>query len=104
MCKFRPVLVQVVSLIRWCCHGSRGGCIFFFKQKTAYELRISDWSSDVCSSDLAELQYRPASRYDGVADGGQALVRRTWLATQIYGAGVALSGGVQPGRRSGDVR
>src|SRR3546814_3690282 len=27
-------------------------CIFFFKQKTAYEMRISDWSSDVCSSDL----------------------------------------------------
>src|SRR3546814_9863786 len=27
---------------------------FFFKQKTAYEMRISDWSSDVCSSDLAE--------------------------------------------------
>src|SRR3546814_10670938 len=26
---------------------------FFFKQKTAYEVRISDWSSDVCSSDLA---------------------------------------------------
>src|SRR3546814_5123432 len=38
-----------------------GGCVlymfvlfffFFFKQKTAYEMRISDWSSDVCSSDL----------------------------------------------------
>src|SRR3546814_3368744 len=28
-------------------------CVFFFKQKTAYEMRISDWSSDVCSSDLA---------------------------------------------------
>src|SRR3546814_1305007 len=28
---------------------------FFFKQKTAYEMRISDWSSDVCSSDLAEI-------------------------------------------------
>src|SRR3546814_4076972 len=27
-------------------------CYFFFKQKTAYEMRISDWSSDVCSSDL----------------------------------------------------
>src|SRR3546814_2404557 len=27
---------------------------FFFKQKTAYEMRISDWSSDVCSSDLSE--------------------------------------------------
>src|SRR3546814_7149688 len=30
--------------------------IFFFKQKTAYELRISDWSSDVCSSDLGVEQ------------------------------------------------
>src|SRR3546814_3486653 len=29
-------------------------CIFVFKQKTAYEMRISDWSSDVCSSDLDE--------------------------------------------------
>src|SRR3546814_14611764 len=29
---------------------------FFFKQKTAYEMRISDWSSDVCSSDLAEKE------------------------------------------------
>src|SRR3546814_8971455 len=29
--------------------------IFFFKQKTAYEMRISDWSSDVCSSDLHKL-------------------------------------------------
>src|SRR3546814_10761005 len=29
-------------------------CFFFFKQKTAYEMRISDWSSDVCSSDLQE--------------------------------------------------
>src|SRR3546814_7661294 len=29
---------------------------FFFKQKTAYEMRISDWSSDVCSSDLAALE------------------------------------------------
>src|SRR3546814_2349873 len=29
-------------------------CVFFFKQKTAYEMRISDWSSDVCSSDLGE--------------------------------------------------
>src|SRR3546814_4709036 len=28
---------------------------FFFKQKTAYEMRISDWSSDVCSSDLREI-------------------------------------------------
>src|SRR3546814_10821651 len=31
---------------------------FFFKLETAYEMRISDWSSDVCSSDLAETQRR----------------------------------------------
>src|SRR3546814_2366768 len=31
---------------------------FFFKQKTAYEMRISDWSSDVCSSDLFQRSYR----------------------------------------------
>src|SRR3546814_3759365 len=31
--------------------------LFFFKQKTAYEMRISDWSSDVCSSDLSENCY-----------------------------------------------
>src|SRR3546814_4356488 len=30
---------------------------FFFKQKTAYEMRISDWSSDVCSSDLIPMSY-----------------------------------------------
>src|SRR3546814_4309681 len=36
---FEPVIVYSV-------------CFFFFKQKTAYEMRISDWSSDVCSSDL----------------------------------------------------
>src|SRR3546814_13972985 len=37
--------------------------VFFFKQKTAYEMRISDWSSDVCSSDLAAAL--PAPRRDG---------------------------------------
>src|SRR3546814_6297989 len=31
---------------------------FFFKQKTAYEMRISDWSSDVCSSDLNWIEVR----------------------------------------------
>src|SRR3546814_10583157 len=37
---------------------------FFFKQKTAYEMRISDWSSDVCSSDLADAPI-PVSRHTG---------------------------------------
>src|SRR3546814_8160713 len=35
-----------------CCQFCCFHCCFFFKQKTAYEMRISDWSSDVCSSDL----------------------------------------------------
>src|SRR3546814_3052587 len=37
-------------------------CFFFFKQKTAYEMRISDWSSDVCSSDLM-LRIGATQRY-----------------------------------------
>src|SRR3546814_2114862 len=41
---------------------------FFFKQKTAYEMRISDWSSDVCSSDLMRQRYDSrAIRYAIVA-------------------------------------
>src|SRR3546814_3081029 len=36
-----------------------GHVFFFFKQKTAYEVRISDWSSDVCSSDLWPALRRP---------------------------------------------
>src|SRR3546814_2057046 len=44
---------------------------FFFKQKTAYEMRISDWSSDVCSSDLHRVRPRlsPARRRLGHALG-----------------------------------
>src|SRR3546814_6551382 len=36
--------------------------VFFFKQKTAYEMRISDWSSDVCSSDLRSAEHAAADR------------------------------------------
>src|SRR3546814_9263459 len=50
--------------------------VFFFKQKTAYEMRISDWSSDVCSSDLSDrcdLDQRVARRpryHPGTPRGG----------------------------------
>src|SRR3546814_3572963 len=43
--------------------------VFFFKQKTAYEMRISDWSSDVCSSDL--LQEHRLNRFEH--DAGDAI-------------------------------
>src|SRR3546814_9022488 len=44
--------------------------IFFYKQKTAYELRMCDWSSDVCSSDLADgvLMARPQAWCRGCYD------------------------------------
>src|SRR3546814_9434066 len=40
--------------------------IFFFKQKTAYEMRMSDWSSDVCSSDLSCAAIRQPTRAKGM--------------------------------------
>src|SRR3546814_7195462 len=43
--------------------------IFFFKQKTAYEMRISDWSSDVCSSDLINCpRHRHANKKNDADD------------------------------------
>src|SRR3546814_12429531 len=48
--------------------------VFFFKQKTAYELRISDWSSDVCSSDLGVRDLQRRHR-DAVAVGQRLLGR-----------------------------
>src|SRR3546814_9222050 len=53
-------------------------CFFFFKQKTAYEVRISDWSSDVCSSDLP-WRWRSLPKFDRAmhSDGhGQAVANR----------------------------
>src|SRR3546814_9562663 len=47
-------------------------CFFFFKQKTAYEMRISDWSSDVCSSDLTFPSSRPASSYASASTAAEA--------------------------------
>src|SRR3546814_1114554 len=46
-------------VIFWCWWCILFCCFFFFKQKTAYEMRISDWSSDVCSSDLARIKATP---------------------------------------------
>src|SRR3546814_1225621 len=45
----------------FCVYSCELVCVFFFKQKTAYEMRISDWSSDVCSSDLCSITRGPAN-------------------------------------------
>src|SRR3546814_5002234 len=46
---------------------------FFFKQKTAYEMRISDWSSDVCSSDLRGHSFARKERGAPASDQGAAV-------------------------------
>src|SRR3546814_9733605 len=48
---------------------------FFFKQKTAYEMRISDWSSDVCSSDLLLRHPHPRGAGDRRRDRGDQIYR-----------------------------
>src|SRR3546814_694520 len=64
---------------------------FFFKQNTSYEMRISDWSSDVCSSDLS-LVHLAASVMSGHASAVAALARFGSAAQgdPIYEAGVQL--------------
>src|SRR3546814_9034558 len=49
---------------------------FFFKQKTAYEMRISDWSSDVCSSDLTPAGAHAAVRWPRRLGRAQSARRR----------------------------
>src|SRR3546814_18646637 len=73
-------------------------CFFFFKQKTAYEMRISDWSSDVCSSDLRKrcghhysarrlLSERPDPINGGREGGIQVGVQRRHLHARRIQAG-----------------
>src|SRR3546814_5853913 len=66
---------------------------FFFKQKTAYEMRISDWSSDVCSSDLAG-----ADRVDADALRPEFLCHRAGIGHQR-----ALRGRIDRGARTSAV-
>src|SRR3546814_5169312 len=61
---------------------------FFFKQKTAYEVRISDWSSDVCSSDLfsgGRTGERAAGRGAGAARGFDMTLMAApdWLRAEV---------------------
>src|SRR3546814_9004090 len=83
-------------------------CFFFFKQKTAYEMRISDWSSDVCSSDLLERRHaashcwdtRRTHRHGGQAGAGKWRQSRPRRRHRVCADRAAL----RPGRRHGDGR
>src|SRR3546814_9273346 len=88
---------------------------FFFKQKTAYELRISDWSSDVCSSDLDLDRKLPGRRQDqrarvpGLAfgqsrAGQQPVHHRDQEGQGLAGAGLRLAGDVAPGQGRSEER
>src|SRR3546814_4506813 len=67
------------SVVVACFMVLAGSCFFFFKKKTAYERRISDWSSDVCSSDLPFLA--------GGVFGFFAVWLRRWLSeTPVFEA------------------
>src|SRR3546814_1788175 len=62
---------------------------FFFKQKTAYEMRISDWSSDVCSSDLPDFL---AARFGGNFARFLSIIvllccSFTYVVAQVYATG-----------------
>src|SRR3546814_7320969 len=87
--------------------------VFFFKQKTAYEMRISDWSSDVCSSDLAEveMQFIDCGRALHIYTNGEAreFVRvdrmpNTYRRTEAQGGFALVVDYVQRTPRQLDVR
>src|SRR3546814_8970091 len=80
-------------------------CVFFFfKQKTAYEMRISDWSSDVCSSDL-DAQMIFVDPVAGVADEADTPAFQIFKTAEIIadfaGQGIGVKrvyGEIAPGR------
>src|SRR3546814_3728393 len=72
---------------------------FFFKQKTAYELRISDWSSDVCSSDLPVALRKERG---GMAVGPQAQHHHVERQRQLRDAPCNLAEALFRAGRTGD--
>src|SRR3546814_8232582 len=79
--------------------------VFFFKQKTAYEMRISDWSSDVCSSDLEVAEQlrqveddqgdrQQAGRLEGV---GHRPVRKQVALDEVAVLGLRLAQRLEAG-------
>src|SRR3546814_10520928 len=100
------MLVTIVSLF----------CIFFFKQKTADDMRISDWSSDVCSSDLPVPDVAHVEQnFSAISEGQAAITLRRlerapacdWIAIELHTTvdrksvvkGTSVSVRVDPGGR-----
>src|SRR3546814_7134090 len=94
MCGFLLVVFVIVIYL-----------FFFFKQKTAYEMRISDWSSDVCSSDLVANDYAlavwglkpvrdpaPLLSPDILADEFTQWVELSWLLKRAFREVAVIAG------------
>src|SRR3546814_6658424 len=86
-------------------------CFVFFKQKPAYEMLISDWSSDVCSSDLVDREPAAVQLDQPTGDreaetGTTAMPRLQGVATQerIAGRGDLVGCHADPGVADGDDR
>src|SRR3546814_8217513 len=77
------------------------GFFFFFKQKTAYEMRISDWSSDVCSSDL---HHRQSQLLDHPDDGGAEAAARSGEDQAGRGGDLTVDLGRRQGRHGRAVQ
>src|SRR3546814_2606128 len=75
-----PVYLVVIRQEDMFCLVYTTSCVFFFfRQKTAYERRIGDWSSDVCSSDLVLEVRRPGGQRHRLQPGRQAALGRLRL-------------------------
>src|SRR3546814_1049273 len=90
-------MVVCVLYMFWCV-AVGFSFFFFFKQKTAYEMRISDWSSDVCSSDLCS----PRTTARGSRRRSGKLAEIVFLRKQEARATgrIACGSGLQIGRAS----
>src|SRR3546814_7882805 len=86
-------LFLVMELFMICCYF-----FFFFKQKTAYEMRISDWSSDVCSSDLVNA-FKGRIKVDN-----EVCCALRAGAVQYALCGMDISGLLRPSQRSEERR
>src|SRR3546814_8798232 len=81
--------MTIIVILLICCIFCCVSFVFFFKQKTAYELRISDWSSDVCSSDLEgeiagpEAQRQVVDAEEGAAEGRQRALQMAHVALLV---------------------
>src|SRR3546814_13736673 len=74
--------------------------VFFFQQKTAYEMRICDWSSDVCSSDLAGLA-DPADRSQSFVSSTPVPSPRRCRSTHLRGSPASCGSGLRPKQKTG---